>query len=187
MTRAARVVLADAEQLLNEFRVLKFAPGHRARWAGLVALLRAVGHVLDKVDGEQEEDPHIRGMVRCPDGVYYQFDAAAAKAMSQAIRAAYQDLKQSRPEPKIFWEFIEQERNNILKEYQSGACFLRLYQPGNSTPGPRQPPPEMFVMQDGPFAGHDAADVAEQAIHWWGTYLDRIDKRAAALRAGPPG
>lgn len=68
----------------------------RVHWAGAVALIRAVGHVLDKVDGE----------------------AASSRS---AASAAFLKWKGADPRHAIFREFIEFERNNILKRYESNV------------------------------------------------------------------
>src|SRR5207245_1310981 len=60
----------------------------------VVALLRSVGHVLDSVDGE------------------------TAPELRRAIDEEYTKLKDSKPAPSIFWEFIHEERNMVLKEYR---------------------------------------------------------------------
>jgi hypothetical protein len=93
MTHKAREVLADcrlALQLLEEEQDLQ---RWRIHWAAAVALVRAVGHVLAKVDGQ---NPAIR---READRLYKMWKGASAAHL-------------------IFREFIEKERNNLLKEYQ---------------------------------------------------------------------
>ena len=89
MTAAARRVLADCKAALE---MLEDERRWRVGWVGALALLRAVGHVLRNVDG------------RTP----------RAQA---AINAAYDSWK-AKPEHLVFREFIERERNNILKEYR---------------------------------------------------------------------
>lgn len=63
----------------------------RVLWAGAMALVRAVGHVLRKVDGENKD-------------------------VSPLVEAAWTRWKADRSANAVFWEFIEDERNNILKE-----------------------------------------------------------------------
>jgi hypothetical protein len=46
----AREVLSDCELALKDFEAAGPTPYWRTRWTALVALLRAVGHVLDKID-----------------------------------------------------------------------------------------------------------------------------------------
>ncbi len=62
-------------------------------------MIRAVGHVLDKVDGRNP-------------------------AVKQAAATMYLNWKKPDPEHLIFREFIEKERNNLLKEY--GINILSL-------------------------------------------------------------
>jgi hypothetical protein len=93
MTTVARQVIADCEIALETLEAQRDLARWRVHWAGALALLRAVGHVLHKVDGA---DPKTRRL----------------------IDIAYDRWKAHRKENAIFWEFIEQERNDILKEYR---------------------------------------------------------------------
>jgi hypothetical protein len=61
-------------------------------WAGTIALLRAVGHALVNEDAE--------------------IDAR----MKNAQRAWWDKLKDTKPNPSIFWGFIERDRNLLLHE-----------------------------------------------------------------------
>ncbi len=92
--------------------------------------------------------------------------------MAAAIDEAWSDLNRTKPSPEIFWEFIEGERNNILKAYQfsleedeetiRGAPYKRY----------------SFVFQNLDLA-QNVLVVLEEAIQWWHTYLDAIDEKAA--------
>jgi hypothetical protein len=46
----ARDVLSDCKQALEDFDAAGATPYWRTRWTAVVALLRAVGHVLHKID-----------------------------------------------------------------------------------------------------------------------------------------
>jgi hypothetical protein len=107
-------------------------------------------------------------------------------------------MNASKPEPRIFWGFIEEERNNILKGYRSSAkqnvtiflsaVRLNVIVGGQvvSAPPPPPPPPDPLyehVMAEGPFIGRDPRDLVGEAINWWRDYLDEIDRRAAELEA----
>ena len=59
-----------------------------------VSLLRAVGHVLNKVDGAS-----------CPE-------------MRAAVDEVWSEWKADKTANAIFFDFIEDERNSILKEYR---------------------------------------------------------------------
>jgi hypothetical protein len=91
-TFAARQVLADCRLALKMLEEEQDLRRWRVLWAGAVALTRGVGHVLNKVDGNKS-------------------------ALKIAARAACHRWK-SEPEHEIFREFIDRERNNILKEYK---------------------------------------------------------------------
>lgn len=169
MTATARLVLLDCEAALEDLRAGPTGLQWRTRWAAAVALLRSVGHVLRNVDSE------------------------ASRPMGQAINEAFAELKAAAPEPRIFWGFIEEERNSILKEYRSSARQHVTVRPGttgiNLTTGeefevaPSRPTLYEHVMGEGAFAGRDPRDLVREAINWWREYLDSVDRRARELGA----
>jgi hypothetical protein len=170
MTAAARVVLQDCRSALATLTDGVQGSDWRWRWVAVVTLLRAVGHVLVNVDGVKD------------------------KATAAAIERAWTELNGSKPEPRIFWRFIDQERNNLLKEYRLGAgqgvtvflqpFHLRVSVAGVSTPAPPPQPPRpaeyAYPMNEGPFEGRDQREVVAEAIRWWERYLDAVD---ASVRA----
>lgn len=93
MTVAARKVLADcrvAHKLLEEeSNIDKW----RVHWVGALSVIRAVGHVLQNVDGVD---------VRC-------------RQASTELFREWLDEKES--DHQIFQDFIKRERDLILKEY----------------------------------------------------------------------
>lgn len=94
----ARFVLRDAYLSSHQFREnLESGEIHRVRrdWVATLALLRAVGHVLQKVDGGRSE------------------------WISGAVQAEYEKIKRDRYQNLIFWELIEAERNSALKNYET--------------------------------------------------------------------
>ena len=148
MTKAARIVLADCrialEFLEEEVELEKW----RIHWIGAMALIRAVGHVLIKVDGKNKD-------------IY------------QVANRKYELWKLN---DEIFYSFIEKERNNILKEYEIGfesiekvpvvlengyIYFLdeNIYRPMKAD----------FMHNE------DARDVYKAAIDWWEYQLNEID------------
>jgi hypothetical protein len=155
-------VLRDCEAALADLRAGPTGLQWRTRWAAAVALLRSVGHVLDKVDG------------------------AASPERRKAFDEAWEALQNGKPRgvPEIFWRFIEDERNNLLKAYRTSARQNVTVSVGPV--GSNRPSRAAYehVMASGPFAGQDPRDVVEQAIAWWRAYLDAVDQRAAAL-GGP--
>jgi hypothetical protein len=93
VTMRARLVLDDCEAAFADLQSAS-QDNLRRRWVTTMTLLRAVGHVLDKVDGE------------------------ASPALRAAVDRQYRGLKDTWPEPAIFWGFIEPERNSVLKLYE---------------------------------------------------------------------
>jgi hypothetical protein len=61
-------------------------------WAGAIVLLRAVGHTLAKED------------------------AAADAHLKKAQKCWWDNLNNTKPNPAIFWGFIDRDRNKLLKE-----------------------------------------------------------------------
>jgi hypothetical protein len=164
MTTVARQVLADCEIALEMLEGESDLARWRVQWAGALALLRAVGHVLHKVDGA---DPKTRCL----------------------IDIAYDRWKARRTENAIFWEFIEQERNHILKEYRFNLhpldhvdiavmLTVRQYETGEELRIPQVIPIDDNIYRpilDGYGEGNDARDVYQDALDWWNVELTAID------------
>ena len=93
VTIAARRVLNDCEAVLDMLEDEEHEQRWRILWVAAMALVRSVGHVLRNVD---REDPQAQPL----------------------IDVAWDRWHAERSANEIFWEFIENERNNILKEYQ---------------------------------------------------------------------
>ncbi|API57890.1 hypothetical protein BSL82_00070 [Tardibacter chloracetimidivorans] len=164
MTRTAREVLADCEIALEMLEAEQDLGRWRVHWAGALALVRAVGHVLQKVDGA---DPRMRR----------QIDIAYRRWKSQKVSNA------------IFWEFIEEERNNILKEYRFNLhpldhvdvavmMTVRHPQSGELSQIPQVVPIGENIYRpvlDGYSEGNDARDVYREALDWWNAELTAIE------------
>jgi len=128
-----------------------------------MALLRAVGHVLKKADGAQS--PAARGI----------------------IDNAWKELKMSNP--AIFWNFVEQERNNILKSYEFGPALKITIRPSTAHlnmstadiySSSSEPTTFHAFMRSGSFEGEDPLSLCREAIKFWREYLDKIDRLAAS-------
>ena len=164
MTYAARQVLADCRIGLELLEQETDLNRWRVHWAGAVALARAVGHVLEKVDGENS-------------------------AIRSVAHSAFKRWKSGDPEHEIFREFIEPERNNVLKQYrfrhhplEEVPVAVELTLAHVETGEPRRHA-EIFELDDNVYrpilegyrAGDDARDVLEDALDWWERQLDAID------------
>lgn len=165
MTRTAREVLADCEIALEMLEAEQDLGRWRVHWAGALALVRAVGHVLHKVDGA---DPDIR----------------------RQVNLAYQRWKSQKATNAVFWEFIEEERNNILKEYRFNlhpldhidvAVMMTVQHPetGELAQIPEVVPIGENIYRpilDGYSEGNDARDVYREALDWWNIELTAIER-----------
>ena len=154
MVTVARKVLADCKAAHELLEMECDAARFRLMWVAGVALLRTVGHVLEKVDSRRDPKTAV------------------------AARAAWERWKADKEANAIFWEFIEEERNNILKEYEFG--FLSgpigvLVTPGHdllSLDG------NLFCpLAEGRFSGEDCRDVLAEGIKWWEKELRQIESR----------
>ena len=119
--------------------------------------MRAVGHVLDKIDGTQGAE------------------------LKEAIAEAWAEVNRTKPEPRILWEFIEQERNNVVKVYEVGVRLNTTIRPGTlgqDWSSPSGPTTYESFIRSGVYGGRDALGVCREAIAFWRGYLDRIESTA---------
>jgi hypothetical protein len=168
MTTTARLVLSDCESVLASIKEDMPTVLWRPRWAGLVALLRAVGHVLAKVDGTHSPEA------------------------GQVVADAWNALTKSKPEPRILWQFIEEERNNVLKTYEFGPAMNITIRPGtahlnlatgDTYSSPSEPTTFDAFMRSGAFEGQDPLTLCRDAIEFWRAHLDKIDSLIASRLA----
>jgi|SRR5665213_1043634 len=168
MQLMARTVLQDCRNAIYDHSIKLQGESFRISWVAIITLLRTVGHVLRKVDSQLSKDHKV------------------------VIDNHWQALNSSKPEPKIFWGFIEQERNNVLKQYKFGV--ERWMQ----VPGPVLPQGPTVLRMDmansrggrwvnensfpihtqipsGPFKGWKESDVIEMAASWWDEQLSEIE------------
>ncbi|MEO9899293.1 hypothetical protein [Nisaea sp.] len=123
----------DCVSILFNFRTSEISDGDeeyvewRLFWVAGVALLRTVGHVLAKVDTNASEEH------------------------AQAIASWWKQIRSNKENSWIFWQFIEKERNNLLKTYTFGAQF--------SLHGDEA----KIIFED----GEDAFERFREAVYWW--------------------
>jgi hypothetical protein len=163
----ARLVLQDAmfirDKLEHEVGVTEW----RLYWILAVVLLRSVGHVLDRVDGAHD---------------------ARVKGASRTLHGDWKTL----PEHAIFRDFIEDERNNILKEYtfsmtEGPVPVLAYLQSQDGFDTVRQ-----FLIEEniyrplcsGPYEGEDGRTVLDDAVEWWHVQLAEVDRIVASAAPG---
>ena len=166
MTQMAREVLGDCRDALAEFEHGAQGSKWRRWWIMNVALLRAVGHVLDRVDAP-----------RTPEA-------------KQAINEAWPEIESA----EIFSKFIKRERNIVLKEYRLGATqTVSVALRGQAMRFVGRNPPRVwgsrvqnvhgYAVTTEPFAGRSPTELIAEAIQFWSDRLDAIDRRIEELRA----
>lgn len=172
MTYAAREVLDDCRLALAMLEEETDLARWRVHWAAAVALLRAVGHVLDKVDGQD-------------------------RLTKQLSSAAFKRWNGQAPEHEIFREFIEPERNTVLKEYRfrhhplDEVGIAAIFTLQNPETGETMQAGDVFQIgdniyrpfQDGWREGDDARDVLSDAIDWWEAELSALEFTRRGIRA----
>ncbi|MCB0639765.1 MAG: hypothetical protein KDC54_24240 [Lewinella sp.] len=125
-------------------------------WVSCSSLLRAVGHALHKVDSKRNDE------------------------LRKIVEEWWGTLKANREDHKIFFEFVERERNTILKEYElgffSGEIDVLVRSTGESF---RLAETAFCPMSSGAFEGEDCRDIAASAINWWEEQLCEIEQQSA--------
>lgn len=148
---AARDVLGVAETAVDMFGELEpMGDRWRVMWSASIALLRSVGHALDKVDAKSE--PELRA----------------------AIEKAWQSWKTDRDDHDIFW-FIEDARNLVVKEGRvsqegsrgSAGQSVTVRIGGEHQVG--------YPVYDERFRDLDQIGLLLEAIAWWHVQLDLIE------------
>jgi hypothetical protein len=154
-------VLDDCRYALAALEAGKMGADFRLYLAAIFTLLRSVGHVLDKVDGKNP-------------------------VLKPIIKEKWQNLKDSKPNPKIFWKFIEAERNSILKEYEihfgQNITIFPESIAGSSGVSPKQRVDLYthlidYKINDGEFEGDELLELLRKSILWWEEYLAPIANR----------
>lgn len=160
---AARLVLQDVVYvrhiLEDETRKVEW----RLNWILVVVLLRTVGHVLNNVDG------------------------GASSEVKRLAKLLHSKWKENDPEHAIFRDFIERERNSIIKEYSftmtdGPVPLMAVLQREDGFDIVRQVLLEENIYRpigDGPYAGEDGRTLVDDAIEWWRLQLDFIDRAMA--------
>lgn len=155
MTTTARKVLNDCKHAYELLELEEDPRKFRLFWVSCASLLRAVGHVLDKVDAKNNSHLKIAAM------------------------EWWKNLNENKDQNKIFFEFINLERNNILKEYEIGMFSGEVNVISENSDETFTLSKTIFCpMSYGEFEGEDCRDIALQAIEWWEIQIDCIEKNS---------
>ncbi len=169
----AHQVLDDCRIVLSKLERSDEESEFRVNWVTMVTMLRTVGHVLAKVDGQQNE------------------------VLENIIKIKWCEWKANKEKNKIFWQFIETERNTVLKTYEpsynpigvnyvvymgepenvfySDEGELSLGIPNAMLEASTLDSGVYRPILGGPFAWEDACRLAGEAIQWWSHQLTEID------------
>jgi hypothetical protein len=153
MTTQARWVLSDAREAVEDLVDGIQGSQWRRRWTAVVVLLRTTMYVLKDVDAKGDS------------------------RLDRVVTEMWNELKATEPDPPIFWDFIDRDRQLIAHFYehragQSVNVFGKIV--GNIPYSETS-----YQMNEGTFAGQDPRNVARQALDWLQWYLDETDRRAA--------
>lgn len=146
----ARLVLEDCRHAWEKLEIESDKQQYRILWVAGVALCRAVGHVLHKVDTKRHPE------------------------ISSLVNMKFNQWKLDTVNP-IFTDFIENERNLVLKQYEIGYddSSLDIHTCKNI-----YDIKDIFActISDGYYAGKSACEVLHEAVTWWEEQLDDIVK-----------
>jgi len=145
---AARRAMRDCYLARNRYKAAVNQSNRRLDWVLAVTLLRVVGHALHKVDARRSPE------------------------MKAAIAEAHLGWKANPRQHAIFHEFIEAERNSILKEYR--------LDPGAHLSADTEVE-DYLLIGDQAFS---PVGTINAALEWWEDQLDRIEAKAEAKRNG---
>jgi len=149
----AKQVLEDCRRAHSLLELETDPQIFRILFVSAVTLCRAVGHVLDKVDSREHPELEV------------------------PVKNWWNNLNSDKTKNTIFHNFIEQQRNNIVKEY----VFSHDDQ---DQPIIVLPEMEAFTLDellfcpitDGEFAGEDCRDILNEAIKWWDEQLTKLER-----------
>lgn len=81
----------------------------KVQWAGICGIMKTSVHLMS-VDAKRCFSPELR----------------------LVLKARYDELRRKKPEFQLFWNFIDRERHNILKEYEFSAYESYVADPENA-------------------------------------------------------
>lgn len=146
--RDIRIVQDDLKRALGENDLQRT----RMAWIAALTLLRSVGHVLAKVDTRR------------------------AVWLKNAINTKHQAVKQDTFHNLVFHEFIERERNVVIKEYK--ASIFDFVDDSESEK-------KLKIVVTNIQIGTDVYSPPEAitvALRYWERYLDDVEEMALSSR-----
>ena len=166
LASSAKSVLTDVKYLRNKLELEVDDTEWRLQWVACVVLLRVIGHVL------------------------YKVDAGRSSFLKTSAEHHFQKWKDE-DQHVILREFIDKERNNILKEYTSNMSegplpiIVQVERFGDDADsemlGYLMQENTYRPMNDGFYEGEDGRTLIDDAIVWWEKQLKDIEVHAETL------
>ena len=123
----------------------------RVHWVSTICLLRMVGHVLDKVDSKLSE------------------------SHKSVIEEWWARVNKNKPEPTIFWTFINESRNLVLKEYELNFVTYKCELVGMDSSCNLDVIDNTINLTPD---GHELYAQGTEALLWWKCEFSTIDSLA---------
>ncbi len=156
----SKKMLHITETALEMLEVVEDRDQVEVLWLAAITSLRAVGHVLDKTD--KQNNPQL----------------------APVIDQWWRELKASKTngENGIFHDFIDAERNDTIKKfclhYSDDPQNVIVFQKSDKGTTAHE-----FVLddllfipiKDGPFTGEDIRDMIAESIKWWRQQFMQMD------------
>lgn len=141
----ARISTSDFEKHLVSGDLIRT----RISWLATITLLRAVGHVL-------------KG-----------HDAKRSPYLAEAIEDEFRKCETDPTRHQIFFGFVVNERNNLLKEYADGIFEVVSVEEGGDGTIKVMP----IIVEASLYSPSEAL---RKALGWWEAHLDRVQDGAQA-------
>jgi hypothetical protein len=119
-------------------------------WAATVVLLRTVGYVLKRVDTDLDE------------------------TLKESIDVHWDALKSDNKTNLIFHRFIDEERDNLIHEYEQGAEIALVKSDKKIVTYKGERVVVFTYVIEGPFKGRRPLDLVGEAVQWWENYLSTV-------------
>ncbi len=155
----AKELLEDAKIAHAMLEVEEDEQRLRVLWIACITILRSVGHVLAKVDSKENA------------------------ALDSAIDAWWKNLKENKTSSnRIFYDFIDCERNFTIKEYRvcydedAPLSFGFEDSDGTFTFFSEAGCKNLFLpVIEGPYQGEDFRELVLKSITWWESQISEIE------------
>ncbi|WP_282208832.1 hypothetical protein [Parvibacter caecicola] len=125
----------------------------RILWVSCITLARAIGHILDKNDGP------------------------SAKRISNEL---YTMWIEDPVEYALFTDFIDKDRNLLLKQYSFNYLDEGLFVVEDDLVIAPMDGDLYKPIASGRFAGWDSRDLLREVIQWWDLQLNSIETKLAS-------